>query len=340
MPRSPALTALLAASVLCLVACKPDAAAPAAPAAKTGAASSCARPADAEAALAEAAAFEAAAIARAKVSRGEGVPALWTLRDADTTIHIFGTVHLLRPEVEWRTPEIEAAIAAADTIMFEADTSGPEAQRALSAFALSEGLFQDGTQLTSLLTGAEAERLEKGLSTIDLPVSAIQTMKPWFAAINISVFQMIEGGFDPEAGVENQIEADVSGRDVDYAYLETVEQQLGEFAGLDMCTQIEFLMMTVESLDQGTELLDLLVAEWADGDMEGLAALMASPEAFGSEVAYDALLKNRNERWVSLIEDLLDAPGTKLVAVGAGHLAGPDSVITMLESKGMTVEGP
>jgi uncharacterized protein len=337
MPAKRVTSAILSALVLLPAACgSPRPASDEAPE-PAAAGQACEAP---EISAAEMEAFEAAAIAQANASQGEGTPALWTLKDEDTTIHILGTVHLLKPEVTWRSTEIEAAIAAADTIVFEADTSGPEAERAMSEFSLAEGLFDDGTQLTSLLTNEEAQRLEAALDGIGLPLSAIQPMKPWFAAINISVFQMIEEGFDPSAGVESEIEKAVEGRDVEFGYLETIDQQLGEFARLDLCTQLGFLMATADSLDQGTEVLDLLVSEWADGDVAGLGALMASPEAFGSEAAYDALLANRNERWVPLIAELLNEPGTKLVAVGAGHMAGPDSVITLLEAEGFAVEGP
>jgi uncharacterized protein YbaP (TraB family) len=88
-------------------------------------------------------------------------------------------------------------------------------------------------------------------------------------------------------------------------------------------------------------MLDLLVAEWADGDMDGIATLVASPDASGlGDEAYEAILVRRNARWVPQIEAMLDRPGQIFIAVGAGHLAGPDSVITMLRQRGHTVEGP
>jgi uncharacterized protein len=300
----------------------------------------CARERDPAAALAAMEAFEAGAIAKAKASRGPGSPALWTLKDADTTIYIMGTVHLLRPDLEWRSPEIDAAIAAADTVVFEADTTSPEAGRELMKFFTTQGMFTDGTQLSSLLTKPEVAQLELALNEIGLPLEAIQPMRPWYAALNMSVMQMTQEGFDPEAGVEMTVESEAGARGASFEYLETVEQQLGEFAGLDSCSQVEFLMQSAESLKQGTEMLDLLVAEWADGDTAGLGTLMADPQAFGSDETYDALLKNRNERWAPMISGMLDKPGTRLIAVGAGHLAGQDSVIAMLRAKGYEVAGP
>jgi len=300
----------------------------------------CARPADPEAARAAILAAEALAIEAAKASRGSGQPALWTLKDDDTTLYLMGTVHLLRPDLEWRTPEIDAAIISADTVIFEADTTSPEAGRELMKFFTAQGLFNDGTQLTSLLTEAETAQLTEALAEVGLPLDAMQPMRPWYAAINLSVMQMTQEGFDPASGVEMKIEAEAKAHGAAFDYLETVDQQLGEFAGLDNCAQVEFLMLSAESLKQGTDLLDLLVSEWADGDTAGLALLLASPDAFGSDEAYDALLKNRNTRWAPLIAGMLDAPGTRLIAVGAGHLVGEDSVIAMLRAEGYEVAGP
>lgn len=284
--------------------------------------------------------LETAALDAARESRGEGAPALWTMRDEDTTIHLLGTVHLLRPELEWMTPEIEAAIESADTIVFEADTTSPDAQRELMKFYTMQGFFTDGTQLTALLSETETQELTAALETIGLPIEALLPYRPWMAAVNMSVKQMLDEGFDPEAGVEKVIERSAMERGADFAFLETVEEQLGGLAGLGECEQVDFLMATVDGLGEGTATLDLLVDEWADGDVTGLGLMMANPEMLGSEPIYDAMMTDRNTRWVPKITAMLDQPGTILIAVGAGHLAGEDSVITMLRDEGLTVEGP
>ncbi len=284
--------------------------------------------------------LEAAALEAATASRGGGSPALWTMRDEDTTIYFLGTVHLLRPELEWQTPEIEAAIAAADTVVFEADTTSPEAQRELMKFYTTQGFFTDGTQLTSLLSDAETAELQAALEKVGLPIEALLPHRPWMAAVNISVKQMLDEGFDPEAGVEQVIEKAALEHGANFVFLETVEQQLGGLAGLSHCEQVDFLMATVDGIGEGAGALDLLVNEWVDGDVTGIGLMMANPEMLGSQPIYDVMMTDRNERWVPQITALLDQPGTILIAAGAGHFAGEDSVIKMLRDEGYTVEGP
>ena len=296
--------------------------------------------AQAEAARAEQDAAAAAALAAAKASRGLGEPVVWVLSDADTTLYIMGTVHLLRPELDWRSDEIDAAMNAADTLVFEADVSSPEAGAEMMKFVRNEGLVQDGGQLTNLLSDAETLELQAALDYVGLPLGAVQNMRPWFAAVNLSVMQMQKDGFDPNSGVEQVLIAEGKMAGKSFAYLETVDDQLGRLAGLPDDVQVDFLISSAESIDEGAAMLDALVDEWADGDVNGLGLLLANPDMMGSEEVYDALLKERNQTWAPQIVAMLETPGTRLIAVGAGHLAGDDSVIAMLRADGYEVTGP
>ena len=52
------------------------------------------------------------------------------------------------------------------------------------------------------------------------------------------------------------------------------------------------------------------------------------------EVA-EKLLINRNKNWAAWIKQRMTKPGTVFIAVGAGHLAGPDSVQAQLAKLGV-----
>ena len=296
--------------------------------------------AEREARAAERDAQYEAALAAARASHGAGEPAVWTLADDDTTIRLIGTVHLLRPDLAWRSEAVDAAFAEADTLVFEADVSSPEAAGEMMRFVSNHALFTDGRQLTSLLDDAEQAELQHALDYLGLPLGAIQTFRPWYAAVNLSVIQMQKDGFDPEAGVEQVLEREGKAAGKSFAYLESIDQQLGRFAALPDDEQVDFLISSVEAVEEGTEILDVLVEEWEDGDVAGLGVLMSNPEMMGSDAVYDALLKDRNADWVPKIEAMLEDPGTVLIAVGAGHLAGEDSVIEMLRARGHAVAGP
>ncbi len=282
-----------------------------------------------------------AALAAAQATSGPGSPAMWTLSDDDTTIHLFGTVHLLRPELEWRSDAIDAAISNADTIVFEVDMKSEEAQRAVGRDFLSRGMFQDGRTLKGVLSESDEVIVASAFDSLGVPIDAMNSFEPWMASVNLGVMKLMNDGFDPDSGVESVIEVEAAAAGKSFAYLETISQQTDAFDLLPEDEQITMLYETAVLLDESPKMLDLLVDEWAEGDVAGISSLVASPDGVGfTDAAYQALLVKRNQNWVPQIEAMLDEPGSVFIAVGAGHLAGPDSVITMLRDKGYTIDGP
>jgi len=149
---------------------------------------------------------------------------------------------------------------------------------------------------------------------------------------------MIQSGYNPLSGVEIKLITRANKDAKTFGYFETLEDQMEVLAGGDFDEQIDGLVAFSAQIEDGTAALDLLVDEWVDGDVEGLGALISVPEILGSKEAYDRFLTQRNRNWIPQIIDILEEPGSSFVAVGAAHLAGPDSVVFMLEDEGIVVE--
>lgn len=280
-------------------------------------------------------------LAQAQASEGLGAPAMWRLSDEDTTIHVFGTVHLLRPELEWRTAAFDEAISSADKIVFEVDMKSPEAQRAIATDFLQRGMYEDGRTLKTVLNDDDEAVISAAFDSIGVPLDAMNTFEPWMASVNLGVMKLVNDGYDPNAGVETVIQAEAEAAGKTFGFLEEISQQTDAFDLLPEEEQITMLYETALLLDESPRMLDLLVDEWAEGDVDGIATLVANPDGYGfTDAAYQSLLVKRNQAWVPQIEAMLEQPGSVFIAVGAGHLAGPDSVIVMLRDKGYTVEGP
>lgn len=276
------------------------------------------------------------AMADAKATSGQGSPAMWTFSDDDTTVYLYGTVHLLKPDVTWRSPALETALSKADTLVLEADVSSPESQAGMQKLVMEYGMFGDGQSLSGVLEDEDEAVVSAALQANGIPLQAVDTMKPWMVGLQLGMMQIIQAGYDPQSGVETILIAE-SG-DKKLSYLETAETQIKTLGGAPIDDQVKGLMATLSTLELGEEYLDTLVAEWADGDVKGIGEMMANPAMFGTQDAYDALLTVRNRNWIPGLKALLDEPGTKLVAVGAGHLAGPDSVVKMLKDDGIKVK--
>ncbi|MEO1189772.1 MAG: TraB/GumN family protein, partial [Pseudomonadota bacterium] len=215
------------------------------------------------------------ALERARASQGPGSPAMWTLADDDTTIHMFGTVHLLRPELEWRSEALDQAIADADTIVFEVDMKSPEAQRAIATDFLQRGMYEDGRTLKDVLGDEDEAVISAAFDSIGVPIDAMNTFEPWMASVNLGVMKLVNDGYDPNSGVESVIEAEAVDAGKSFGYLEQISQQTDAFDLLPEDEQISMLYETALLLDESPQMLDLLVDEWADGDINGIATLVA-----------------------------------------------------------------
>jgi len=258
-------------------------------------------------------------------------PALWQVADADTTIYLFGTVHALPEGKPWFDGRIERAFAAADEMVTEVDLSD---QTSSSAAMQSAALLPEGQSLRDLMTPENRQQFEAALVALGLPVEALDRMEPWMATLTMSLLPLLRQGYQTESGVEMALSSRAG--DKRRGALETIAQQIDLFDGMPMDAQLTFLDKTVEAMPEAKASLDAMVAEWLDGDAEGLAALLNSER--DDPVLSERLLTQRNAHWAEWIEQRLQQPGTVFVAVGAGHLAGTGSVQDQLSARGLEVE--
>ena len=149
----------------------------------------------------------------------------------------------------------------------------------------------------------------------------------------MSLVPLMQQGYSADAGVEAVLIKQAG--EIEKDALETVEFQLGVFDELPQDAQIKFLIEASEGVGELKPMLDAMVAEWLEGDAEGLATLMN--ESLDDEMLAERLLYYRNRNWADWIETRMDAPGTVFMAVGAGHLAGEKSVQDYLEQRGLVV---
>jgi uncharacterized protein YbaP (TraB family) len=258
-------------------------------------------------------------------------PALWKLGDADTTIYLFGTVHALPQGKEWFDGRIERAFAASDEVVTEVDLSD---QTASAAAMQAAGMLPEGMSLRDLMTPDNRRQFEAALVGLGLPVESLDRMEPWMASLTVSLLPLLRQGYQTESGVEMALSAKAGDKQRDA--LETIAQQIDLFDGMPMDAQLTFLDKAVEAMPKAKISLDAMVAEWMKGDADALAALLNAE--LDDPVLYQRLLTQRNANWAGWIEQRLQQPGTVFIAVGAGHLAGADSVQRQLKRRGLKVE--
>lgn len=262
-------------------------------------------------------------------------PALWVVKDADTTIYLFGTVHVLKPGLSWFDEAVKDAFDKSDALMLEMVL--PEDQAEMVKVMLPLAMDQNGKTLPSRLTPEQLKAYQTAMTNVGLPPAQFDMFEPWFAAVNLPMMAVLKLGYNPEQGVEKQLTQFAKDGGKPIAGLETLTEQLGFLDTLPEAVQVAFLNKAVEDIDQTGPILDKLVVQWSKGDPEALAVTMNESMADTPEVA-KALLWDRNQRWADTLKARMDQPGTLFVAVGAGHLAGEKSVQDYLKQRGMTVE--
>ncbi len=260
-------------------------------------------------------------------------PAMWIVRDADTTIYLFGTVHVLRPGLNWLKDDVKTAFDASDELVLEViEPSDPTVvQGIISNMATNPA----GTTLRSLLSPPVLAKYENTLGTLGIPAVALDQFEPWFGAVTLTTVPLLMKGYDMNSGAEKILSAAAKQQNKPLGQLETIEQQLGIFDSLATKEQVEFLDVTLDGVPEITTQIDSMVDAWGKGDLDTLNTLLN--EGFESYPGlYDALLVDRNANWATWIKARMDKPGTVFMAVGAAHLVGKDSVQAQLATAGIT----
>jgi hypothetical protein len=260
-------------------------------------------------------------------------PALWVVKDKDTIVYLFGTIHVLKPGLTWFDEAVKTAFDRSGEVVLELVMPEPAAMQAL---VTSKGVTTEGPTLTEQLPADKRAAYAKVVTDMGLPANAFDRMRPWFAATNLSLLPLQKMGYDPANGPEETITAAAKAANKPVSGLETAEQQIGYFAGLSQNAQVQFLTSTVDEVPTVGETMATMVADWAEGKPEALAKQMNDSLKDSPEIAR-VLLTDRNARWAEWVKTRMARPGTVFMAVGAGHLAGPQSVLAVLQRSGVKV---
>jgi uncharacterized protein YbaP (TraB family) len=260
-------------------------------------------------------------------------PALWVIKDEDTTIYLFGTVHILKPGMTWFDEAVKESFDASDELVIEMIKPDP----AVMAKLVTElAINKSGISLRDKLSPDDRVAYESTMTKIGMPVAAFDPLDPWFASVNLSLIPLMRNGYAADQGVEDALLSHAKARAIKITGLETPEQQLGFFDNLPEDVQIRFLNFTVNTIDDAADGMEQMVAEWANANIDALGALMNA--GLEDKILYETLLVNRNITWAEWVGQRMEQPGTIFLAVGAGHLAGESSLQALLTKKGIVVE--
>ena len=235
-------------------------------------------------------------------------PALYVVNDEDTIIYLFGTFHALDGKSEWFNDEVQTAFTHSNELMLETLVPSflkkrPVQQPVQPGFSLQPvGPFAGSASFLSTSKTVMSAGRSQGMST-DHGADAI-------------LREAAEEVGKPVGG------------------LESFEFQLGMFSKMPGAKPPSDPVTAERTRAAVAAMLTQLQAAWNRGDIESFAPMLQHMEANSPET-YRLLFNDRNGRWANWIARRLQQPGVVFVAVGAGHLAGKDSVQHKLGAYGI-----
>jgi uncharacterized protein len=259
-------------------------------------------------------------------------PALWVVRDEDTTIYLFGTFHMLDGRQQWFDDEVKRAFDSSQEAVFEAIL--PDDTSALAPLIRKYAVDPSGKRLSTRLSAKTWKKFARELQSAGIPVESLDPYEPWYATMALGQISTSKLGLEAGQGPEAILTRAARQRGMKIGELEGTEFQLGLFDTMPEAQQIAFLEMTLDSMDETAGTLMPMLKAWSSGDVDALVKIL-NDGIDDDPALYELLFTRRNSTWAGWIAGRLAQPGTVFVAVGAGHLAGKHSVQQLLGQRGI-----
>jgi uncharacterized protein YbaP (TraB family) len=265
-------------------------------------------------------------------------PAMWRVSSPSSQIYLFGTLHALDPADHWRTPAYDAAYEQAKVVWFEADLG--RADPVSMSLILNRYGVDPAKGLSQKLAPADLATLK---TQADL--SRIDHLRPWAAAMMLSMQPVLAKGAEVAAGADAQVTRQARAGGKEIKTFETLEDQARMFASLPEPAEVAYLSDVIHERAQPPRRISStpsgggLESEWLAGDLVKLGPALVGDLDRDNPALYDALLKKRNLAWAdTLSKELAGATGPELVNVGALHMIGADGLPALLKARGFKVE--
>ena len=263
-------------------------------------------------------------------------PALWEVSDADTTIYLFGTIHLLPEKFQWRTAKFDEAVQGSQQLVVETIVDDKDPTKIMSALASLAFNTPNLPPLAERVAPKVRPALEAAVKKSGFPPQAFDRMETWAAAFVLLGNQYRDMNLKGDEGVETVLRHNFASAGKPIGELETNLQQFSFFDRLPEKAQVALLEGAVDDSKTADAEFTAMLKAWSVGNVGAIARTFDRDLESSPELA-QALIHRRNANWKTWIEQRLTEPGAVMIAVGAGHLAGDDSVIALLKRDGYRV---
>jgi uncharacterized protein len=267
-----------------------------------------------------------------------GEPALWRVHGSPGTAYLFGSIHVLPPNVNWRSPRVDAAIRSANVFVFEIPND-EETQARIARLIAEKGQLPRGMTLPALLPPRSLVDYDADLALAHVPHSAIDGKRPWLADLFLVVQRMAQEKASPTLGVDATLMKEAASRRQEVRYLESIDTQIALLVPNDEKLELDEFEADLKEFRKEKDEFNDLISAWSRGDPSEIDKLI-NGEFSAHPEARKALLDDRNQAWSKKIESWLLEDKVFFITVGAGHLAGKNSLVQVLRHDGYRIDGP
>jgi uncharacterized protein YbaP (TraB family) len=243
--------------------------------------------------------------------------------------YLFGTMHMIEKEYFVFPDKLEKIVKKSEQLVMELPGL-PNQKEAMKYVLLEEGTFFDyfsTEQIDTILVWAKQELKmdEKAFR------ATMSKMKP-FVVVQMAIQIHFMGKTE---SYEMTLEEIAKTNKLSIKGLETIEQQMGFFDGLTKAQQSEMVMEGIRDTEKSIATLKEMEVLYQSQNIDSLYLMIQNEGGVIAEESND-FLDNRNASWVPQIKEMI-ASKRCFIAVGAGHLGGPNGVIRLLQKEGYTL---
>lgn len=267
------------------------------------------------------------------------VPLLWKVSDADNSVYLLGSMHLLTDADYPLANAVEAAFADSAQLVFEIAPDQLDPARLAQAMQQA-AVRSDGKTLQQSLPVPTWKALQAYAQAQGLPVAALQHYKAWFVALMVMMAESQKAGVAPALGLDQHFMQRAAQAGKATAGLESAESQIALFDGMGAQAQLQFLQETLADAPRMQQQMDELLGAWRQADEAALERLGLRDLRRDYPALYQSVNLARNRAWLPRVETLLrdSHRDNALVIVGALHLLGDDGLVRQLARKGYRVQ--
>ncbi|MDP8912697.1 MAG: TraB/GumN family protein [Pseudomonadota bacterium] len=267
-------------------------------------------------------------------------PMIWKVADADTTIYLFGTIHQLPPSFDWRSPQLEQIIHEARLLITETglrENSGDSR----SLVDLMTDAAPPQPPIVKRVKGKQrAKWLGMSAMLPENQTAMLDRLPSWIAAVYVGLAAQQMKTPPMGTGADHQLKQAFREAKKPVVAIEDGDAVVAAVSRIPEPQQRRMLREALDAVGRPITLGERMAMyhQWARGEYKLDALWTKGKQPFYVQALRQPLLTARNAAWAAELVRRMAEPGVTLVAVGAGHLDGTDSLLALLAKRGFRAE--